>query len=51
MSKKARNYRPNLESLEARKLMAGDVVAALEGSFLRVEGDNFGNQVPSAKQP
>lgn len=45
MSKKARNYRPNLESLEARKLMAGDVVAALEGSFLRVEGDNFGNQV------
>ncbi len=45
MSKKTRHYRLNLESLEARKLMAGDVIAALEGSFLRVEGDNFGNLV------
>ncbi len=35
----------NFESLEQRQLMAGDVVAALEGSLLKVEGDNFDNQI------
>jgi hypothetical protein len=35
----------NLESLEGRKLMAGDVSVALEGQLLTVQGDNLGNQV------
>jgi hypothetical protein len=34
-----------VESLERRQLMAGDIFAALEGSFLRVEGDNLDNQI------
>lgn len=34
-----------VESLELRRLMAGDVVAALEGSLLTVEGDNLDNQI------
>ena len=45
MSHRNCHFRPSLESLEGRKLMAGDVVAALEGSFLRVEGDNLDNQI------
>ncbi len=49
MSKRSLHYRPRLESLEARKLMAGDVVAALEGNFLRVEGDNLDNQIAIAQ--
>jgi hypothetical protein len=35
----------NLESLEQRKLMAGDVAAAFDGTLLTVEGDNFDNQI------
>ncbi len=38
-------FRPRLESLEDRKLMAGDVQAALEGSLLIVEGDALDNQL------
>lgn len=34
-----------VESLELRRLMAGDVIAALEGSLLTVEGDNLDNQI------
>lgn len=44
--KKARATRkPQLESLENRALFAGDVLVALEGSYLRVEGDNLDNQI------
>ncbi len=49
MSHRKNHFRPSLESLEGRKLMAGDVVAALEGSFLRIEGDNLDNQVSVAQ--
>ena len=34
-----------VESLELRRVMAGDVIAALEGSLLTVEGDNLSNQI------
>ncbi len=40
-----KNRRLNLESLEGRKMMAGDVSVALEGQLLTVQGDNLGNQV------
>lgn len=43
--KKKLNYAPRVESLESRKLMAGDVAVALEGSFLRIEGDALSNQI------
>jgi hypothetical protein len=46
MKKQPRAFRKiRVESLEQRQLMAGDVMAALEGSLLTVEGDNFDNQV------
>jgi hypothetical protein len=35
----------SVEALERRQLMAGDVIAALEGSLMTVEGDNLDNQV------
>ena len=38
-----------VESLERRELMAGDVIAALEGGLLVVEGDQFGNQIAIAR--
>ena len=41
-------YTPRVETLEGRRLMAGDVAVALEGSLLRVEGDNLDNQVTIA---
>jgi hypothetical protein len=34
-----------MESLESRSLMAGDVMVALEGSFLRVQGDDLTNHM------
>lgn len=40
---------PRVESLELRRLMAGDVAVALEGSLLRIEGDNLGNQIVVAQ--
>lgn len=40
---------PRIESLEHRRLMAGDVAVALEGSLLRIEGDNLGNQIVIAQ--
>lgn len=41
--------RMNLESLENRKLMAGDVAVALEGQLLTLRGDNLSNQVVVAQ--
>jgi large repetitive protein len=38
-------YRPQMERLESRQLMAGDVMVALEGSLLKVNGDNLDNQI------
>lgn len=40
---------PRVESLEHRRLMAGDVAVALEGSLLRIDGDNLGNQIVIAQ--
>ncbi len=40
---------PRVESLEHRRLMAGDVAVALEGSLLRIDGDNLGNQIVVAQ--
>jgi hypothetical protein len=37
--------RMNMESLESRKLMAGDIAVALEGQLLSLRGDNLSNQV------
>lgn len=46
MKNRTRAFRKiGLESLERRQLMAGDVIAALEGSLLTVEGDNLDNQI------
>ncbi|MCU0708470.1 MAG: hypothetical protein MUF23_09275 [Pirellula sp.] len=38
-------FRPQMEHLESRQLMAGDVMVALEGSLLTVNGDNLDNQI------
>jgi uncharacterized protein YraI len=40
-----------MESLESRSLMAGDVMVALEGSFLRVQGDDLTNHIALAGTP
>lgn len=45
MGRTKSQFRLKVESLESRRLMAGDVSAALEGGFLRVEGDNLDNQI------
>lgn len=45
MGRSKSQFRLMVESLESRRLMAGDVSVALEGSFLRVEGDNLDNQI------
>ncbi len=37
--------RASVELLEGRQLMAGDVIAALEGNLLVIEGDNLDNQI------
>jgi hypothetical protein len=39
----------NMENLEARKMMAGDVAVALEGQLLKLQGDNLSNQVVVAQ--
>lgn len=44
-SRTRQKRRLNLESLEGRKMMAGDVSVALEGQLLTVQGDNLSNQV------
>jgi hypothetical protein len=41
----SKNRRLKLESLESRKLMAGDVAVAVEGSLMTIDGDNLDNQV------
>lgn len=41
--------RPQVESLESRKLMAGDVAVALEGGLLRIDGDMLDNQIVVAQ--
>jgi hypothetical protein len=43
------SYRPRVEFLESRQLMAGDVFAAVEGNFLRVQGDQLDNQIAIAE--
>jgi hypothetical protein len=50
MSSQTRKFRRlNVESLEGRKLMAGDVAVALEGQLLTLRGDNLSNQVVVAQ--
>ncbi len=44
--RRSKNFRRAcVESLEGRQLMAGDVIAALEGNLLVIEGDNLDNQI------
>lgn len=45
MKRANKSRKIGLESLEQRQLMAGDVIAVLEGSLLTVEGDNLDNQI------
>lgn len=50
MSSQTRKFRRlNMESLEGRKMMAGDVAVALEGQLLTLRGDNLSNQVVVAQ--
>jgi hypothetical protein len=43
--RKKNEFRLGLESLETRQLMAGQVFATLEGSLMKIEGDNLSNQI------
>ena len=45
MKRALKSRKSRLESLEQRRLMAGDVLAVLEGSLLTIEGDNLDNQI------
>jgi hypothetical protein len=48
---KRRALRPlQLEACEQRAMMAGDVSVALEGSLLKVQGDNLSNQIGIVQQ-
>ena len=38
-----------LETLEDRKMMAGDVAVALEGQLMTIHGDNLANQTVAAQ--
>lgn len=50
-SKFRKARRLKMESLEGRKMMAGDVSVALEGQLLTVQGDNLSNQIVVAQNP
>ncbi len=45
MRSQNRNRLARVESLENRQLLAGDVLASLEGSLLKIEGDVLDNQI------
>lgn len=51
MSRLKNTFRLGLESLENRQLMAGQVFVALEGSLMRVTGDNLSNQISITQNP
>ena len=48
--RKPQSYRPQMEGLEERTLMAGDVTAYISGSTLHIQGDDANNNIEIFRQ-